>query len=565
MSEHRTCQNCKSQFTIEPADFDFYRKIDVPPPTWCPECRYMRRLSFFNERVLYKRKCDLCSKNIIAMYPADSDLTVYCNSCWWSDAWDPLSFGRKYDPTRTFFAQFRELVRAVPRVCLEVNYPTLINSDYINHSATSKNCYLIFTADYCENVLYSSILANDKDSMDCIMLGESELCYGNINIGKCYTTHFSEDSNSCRDCYFVKDCTGCDNCFGCMGLRNKRYHIFNQRYEKKEYEKKIKEFHLNTHHGLQEARKATLSFWLTRPHKFIHDRMNKNITGDYVYNSKNARDMFMVRGAEDCRFCQILTLPSTKDTYDLSIWGNGVQRVYEALIVGEGADQVKFSMRCWPECRGVEYCDLVMSSSDMFGCVGVRKKQYCILNQQYVKEDYEMLCGQIRKDMDANPYVDAGGRAYRYGEFFPQDISLHTYNESYAIDFFPLTREEAEQRGLSWKELPGPSASPTLRGNTIPGDILDTPDTILDDVLECGTCLRPFRLVPAELSLLRRFGFPVPDHCFYCRYKQRLERINPPRLHARQCAKCGQDIQTPYSPERPEIIYCERCYNSEVA
>jgi len=29
--EARTCQNCKTQFTIAPEDFQFYEKIKVPP------------------------------------------------------------------------------------------------------------------------------------------------------------------------------------------------------------------------------------------------------------------------------------------------------------------------------------------------------------------------------------------------------------------------------------------------------------------------------------------------------------------------------------------------------
>ena len=32
--ETKTCQNCKAQFIIEPDDFTFYEKINVPPPTW---------------------------------------------------------------------------------------------------------------------------------------------------------------------------------------------------------------------------------------------------------------------------------------------------------------------------------------------------------------------------------------------------------------------------------------------------------------------------------------------------------------------------------------------------
>lgn len=48
-SETRNCQNCKQPFTIEPDDFGFYEQIKVPPPTWCSDCRLMRRMSFRNE------------------------------------------------------------------------------------------------------------------------------------------------------------------------------------------------------------------------------------------------------------------------------------------------------------------------------------------------------------------------------------------------------------------------------------------------------------------------------------------------------------------------------------
>ena len=46
-----------------------------------------------NERALYKRDCDLCGKNVVMMYPKDKNLKVYCMPCWWSDKWDPLTYG----------------------------------------------------------------------------------------------------------------------------------------------------------------------------------------------------------------------------------------------------------------------------------------------------------------------------------------------------------------------------------------------------------------------------------------------------------------------------------------
>ena len=38
-SETRNCQNCKKDFLIEGDDFSFYKKLGVPSPTWCPDCR----------------------------------------------------------------------------------------------------------------------------------------------------------------------------------------------------------------------------------------------------------------------------------------------------------------------------------------------------------------------------------------------------------------------------------------------------------------------------------------------------------------------------------------------
>ncbi|TSC75327.1 MAG: Uncharacterized protein G01um101433_901, partial [Parcubacteria group bacterium Gr01-1014_33] len=311
--ETKTCQNCKQEFRIEPEDFAFYEKIKVPPPTFCPSCRFQRRLLFMNERVLYKRVCDLCRKSIITSFSADSGLLVYCNSCWWSDNWDPLEYGRVYDPSRSFFAQLNDLIRATPQVALETDSSTLVNSDYVNHAATAKNCYLIFIADYCENVLYSSILIRNKDMMDSLMMADSELCYFDIGCGRSYMTHFSEDCRECRNVYFSKECVNCSDCFGCINLKNKSYYIFNQPYTREEYEKKVAEFAVHTWDGLQKTREKVFAFWKTQPHKYMHERHNERTTGDYVYFSKNVKSGFIVRTAEDSRYCQILTLPTTKD------------------------------------------------------------------------------------------------------------------------------------------------------------------------------------------------------------------------------------------------------------
>ena len=589
--EIKSCQNCKNQFVIEPDDFLFYEKINVPPPTWCPLCRFQRRLAFMNDRELYRRTCGMCKKEIVTMYPPESRFTVYCNPCWWSDAWDGSQYAREYDPTRPFLQQLKELNESTPQWALELNYPTLINSPYINHAATAKNCYLIFFADECENVLYSEYLLHDTECMDSTMISFCELCYGMAVSGKCFRSFFSEDCENCHDIYFCKDCVGCSDCFGCTGLRNKRYYLWNEPYSKEEYEQKIRELNIGSYRRCTELQKQAHDLWQTFPHKFQHAQRNMNSTGEYIYESKNSKDLYDVAGgAEDSRFCQLLSMSGTKDAYDYCIWGNNAEMIYEAMVSGEGAYNVRCSFEAWSNVRNIEYCINVITASDMFGCANIRNKQYCILNKQYSKEEFETLRSRIIRDMTERPYRDAGGRIYPYGEFFPIELSLFSYNQTYAQQFFPLTREEALQKGLRWYESKPSEHVPTLKPDQIPDHISEIADSIVNEIIECADCKKAFRLLMQELVLLRRFGLPIPRECFNCRFKKRWARINKPRLYHRTCvckgaqsaksnaayiyqnqsshfhgsSPCPNEFETSYVPDRPEIVYCEQCYQSEV-
>jgi len=566
LKEIRNCQNCKQEFVIEPEDFNFYEKMKVPPPTFCPECRFQRRLMFRNERVLYKRKCDLCGRDMVTNFSPDSKLVIYCSACWYSDKWDDGQYFLEYNPSRPFFEQMIELQKITPHMALINDYPTLINSDYVNNAGSLKNCYLIFNADFDENVLYSSIVVRVKDSMDCYMVGESELMYQDIDT-KGYKNFFCESCTGCNESYFLRSCLGCSYCFGCINLRNKKYHIFNESFSKEEYFEKIKEFKLNTYSGLIQTQKKVYEFWLKYPHKYMHNNaQNLNATGDYVFNAKNARNCYQARLLEDARYCQFITLPTAKDIYDVTEWGNGVQRTVDSLGVGEGVDMVKFTCCAWHQgTMEVEYGMYNTSCKYTFGCINLKSKQYRILNKQYSEEDYKILRARIVEDMDKSPYIDSAGRVWRYGDYLPYDLSPFAYNESHAIQLYPFSKEEVFKNGWKWRDPVASKHVVTLPVDKIPDNIHDVQDSILKEVLGCGFCGKPFRLVSAELELLRRFDFPIPHFCPDCRYMERLSRINPPKLWDRKCAKCGKDIKTSYSPDRPEIIYCEQCYNAEVA
>lgn len=189
-SEKRKCQNCSREFFIELQDTKFYEKMNVPAPTFCPECRLIRRLSWRNERTFYSRACDRCKKPIISIYAPSSALTVYCSPCWWPDSWDALEYGADFDSQKPFLLQLRELLGRVPMMNLHGLYATLVNSDYTHMVSYLKDCYMVTYSDVGENLIYGSVVNDSRDSVDNLMLDKGELCYETINCRKCYRVFF---------------------------------------------------------------------------------------------------------------------------------------------------------------------------------------------------------------------------------------------------------------------------------------------------------------------------------------------------------------------------------------
>lgn len=559
--EQKTCQNCKNQFVIEPDDFGFYETIKVPPPTWCPECRLMRRIAWWGYRILYKRPCDFTGENVISFYHPSAPHKIYRQDIWWSDKWDPKSYGRDYDFSRSFFEQFRDLFRAVPLPALHTEHTTLIDSDYCNAALELKNCYLCFKSDYSENCAYTNVMSEMKECFDAAYSYKNELCYEVVNTQRCYRTFFSQNCADCHDVYFSRDLVGCSNCIGCVNLRNKKYHIFNKPYSKEDYEKKTKGFDFGSRGAAEQLLKMVEGFMLQHPRRSFCGVNNKDISGDYISNSKNVHNSYMVGNGEDIRYSQLLKNGPSAKSYDHTGFGIHSEWIYESAWVGVHVQNVKFSVWNY-RAHDLEYSFGCHGSENLFGCAGIRKGQYCILNKQYSKTDYEALTEKIRAQMTKMPYRDALGRTYRYGDLFPTEFCPWAYNETTAYEFFPLEKKEALAKGFSWRDPdPREYQAATI---IVPDHIEKVTDDILKGILKCSDCGRNYQIIRMELDFYRRMNIPIPRRCPLCRDRARIKLLNPMRIYDRKCAKCGENIKTSYAPDRPEIVYCESCYNAEV-
>ncbi|MBI2636269.1 hypothetical protein HYW84_03005 [Candidatus Peregrinibacteria bacterium] len=546
-----TCAECIQSFAITDRDRAFYRKMDVPPPKSCPDCRFMRRLAERNARTLYKRKCDLTGREFISPYHPDRPFPVYHPDTWWGDGWDETAYGRSADFSRPFFDQLGELLNEVPHQGQFVVPGTMQNSDYVNCAGYLKDCYLIAETDYNENCYYGNRIFYNKAMVDCSNVYENELCYECIDCRKSYGLKFCEECENCSGSFFLSNCIACRDCISCINQRQKHHMIMNQQLTEEEYEKRKAALELNTYDGLQKMRRDADEFFLTQPHKAVQNEHNERSTGNHLYNSKDCEDCYDCKDVEDCVHCARVF--SVKSSMDYTSWGDRSELMYQCASSGDRAYNLKFCTTCTTGNSNLEYCARCSECSDCFGCVGMRKKKHCIFNKQYSKEEYAKLRDQLITRMK---------QSGEWGEFFPKSLCPFAYNETIAMEYFPLAKEEALKRGYAWRDPVDdpPNVPRTISAEQLPQTIVEVSDDVLNWAVTCPVTGRPFRIIRQELAFYLQMDLPLPRKHPDQRHAERIARRSGVRMYSHAYAKCSRDIQTTYAPERPEIVYCEPCY-----
>lgn len=579
-SETKICQNCKDNFTIESDDFSFYQKLKVPPPTWCPNCRFIRKLTFINHRSLYKRVCKNCDTTVISMYHSDTPLPVWCVKCYLSDAWDARDYARDYDFSRNFFEQFKELKYSTPHRALDQNERNGAGCEYSNLCYTSKNIYLSFDVGGSEDIKYSAyVFKHNKNCVDSLLIKENDRCYELVQAISNYNSSFLIESDQCIDSHFLYDCSNCVSCCLSSNIRNKSYVFRNKQLTKEEYKKAISALQLEIYSGQLRAKEEFHQISQKAIHKYAHIKNSINTVGDFIENSKNVYHSYGLINAENVKYVFVGT-NTVKDSQDLVSTGK-LEECYEAILAGRGGSRVVLSFSCGGGSKNLFYCDSCRDCSDCFGCVGLSKKQYCVFNKQYSKEEYQEIVEKIKIHMNEMPFIDTIGRKYTFGECFPTELSPFAYNETIAFEENPLSKDEIISLGYKWKDVEKKLYIPTIKSDAIPDSIHEVADAVCDEIIECPNqgkietqCTSAYRILPDELSFYRQMNLPIPRYCPNCRYHQRLIWKNPFRFYKRQCMcellnhqhkdQCLNEFETMYAPNRLETIYCKECYQKEV-
>lgn len=502
----KICSISGKEFTITQWDLDFYDKISptfagqkfqIPTPTLHPEERQRRRLSFRNERNLYRRKCDASGKDIISIYSPDKPYKIYDQKIRNSDARDPMDYGRDFDLSKTFTENFRDIIKSIPRTALN----SLENewSEYVSFAWWNKNCYLIYTADQNEDCIYWSYAMYDKTCMDFAHTNNSQLCYEVIHCNESYNCHYCINIKSCSDCQFCTDMIWCKSCFLSYNQTNANYCFQNICYSKDEYNRLLKDF-LSTHN--HEEIKSLRKNIVKEHHNIKLTNINCSESNwKYLIDSKNCDD------CENCTQCQNIKYCSfgynMNNSMDRDFYGDNGELWYNCVNTANNCYGNICTMNCRWSSKRLLYCDLCMYCSDCFWCIGLRNKSYCIFNKQYTKEEYEILVAKIISHM-----IETKER----GEFFHPSLSPFGYNETVAQEHYPINKWNLESFWYhrSDYQAPTPVADKIIDGQDLPVTIDEVSDDILKTAIKCEVTGKLFRIIPQELAFYRKHHLPLP-------------------------------------------------------
>ena len=286
----------------------------------------------------------------------------------------------------SWLQQFEELRLRTPRMAL--HNMKGVNSDYVNWGVENKNCYLLVSAVGNEDCYFGYRILECKDCTDNQNIKKCVLCYECSDCVNLYSCNFCQDCADCADCLHCYDMKGCSDCFGCVGLRHKKYHIYNEEFSREEYFKKLPKV-------IDEKKYEELK--LRMPRMYAHIVNAENCVGDYLYYSKNCFHCFITEHAEDCGY--VFNSGQVKDCWDID-YDDESQLNYE-ILSGQDTFNCTYCFACWYS-SNMTYCDLCQNCSDCMLCVGLNKRKFNILNEPYSEEEYKKKSAEIKKEMIAS-------------------------------------------------------------------------------------------------------------------------------------------------------------------
>lgn len=401
---------------------------------------------------------------------------------------------------RPLFEVMGELFRTVPIPAL-FSAKNDANSEYADCAGGTKNAYLSIIANHGENILYSfSVKSADNVYNSAAVWDQCENIYSSSGVTGSSNIFYSRYLDNCHDIWFSRNMIGCFECIFCEGLQNQSYCINNVIYPKEEYFAKKANL---------LSRKSEFGKWYRAMPKNSENLSSANSTGTFVSMSENVRNGYWVYHVKDANNAAFTGGKTEKtDLYDTITCG-ATGHMY-ATINGKYFAEDIYGSSTVTGGSHVFYSYHLVQCSYCIGCIGLKNRSYCIYNEQYTKEEWEVLADRIFSRMEQDG---------AFGKFFPATMNPFYFNDTLASFIDPsFSREEAENNGFLWRDeairadIPAGADVITVQEldryeSSDDGWKIDT--EVLNKIIrdDAGNF---YRIMPIELDFLRRYGLPLP-------------------------------------------------------
>ncbi len=456
----------------------------------------------------------------VSRYPQTDRLGALVTSKEFMDGADKPADGPWYDSTKDFFQQYDALQRTVGLPYLW-HFGSLENCDFADTVwFGAKNVYLTICAWMdLENILYSFyVVSGCRNVFNSAWVNDnSENIYYCSWVSKSFNVFYSKYMYNCSNMWFSTNCTGCQECLFCSDLVNQSYCIENTQYTKEEYVMKKKQL-LSEHHNF--AKRYSM---ISNDSKNIG---SENSTGKCVLYSEDVQNGVFVTQVRHGR--------------NLVVVGNGdaIEHIYDNITSASNAEHSYGNMGAspwshiycslnsgWPAgSHNIYYCNYVLNCKNCIGCVGLKDKEYCILNKQYSKEEWESVADVLFARLHEQEQL---------GEFFPWWMNPFYFNDTAACLLDQtFTKDEVNNSWYLWRDdeikvdIPDRMEVVTTdelsEYEKLEGDARSIDSNILKKVIKDPEW-NSYRIVKLEYDFLVKHGLPLPRKHWLERMKENFK------------------------------------------
>jgi len=289
-----------------------------------------------------------------------------------------------------FLAELQRIILSRPKRPITILRSQ--NCAFGSYVYDSKGLYYAFDCSQCEDSFYMYDSFGSRNSMDCDFAVNSELCYESVDIFKCYNSKYLRRCENLVDSAYSYDCSNCNYVFGCVGLKNRSYCIFNRQLDEASYKAWRDYYDKQPRETILAALETIMTYYPLTQTNELHNQNSPY--GNNTSFCKNCYMCFDARNDEDCG--HLYDSQNHKMCYD-STQSARSELCYEMTDSGDSfnCNYTVFSAKCVNTWYAIDCYNL----KDSLGCFYLNNKQYCILNRQFTKEDYERISKPLIEDL----------------------------------------------------------------------------------------------------------------------------------------------------------------------